>query len=258
MNINIVTVGDIHARVGDSISRLAKIKNYINGSSANLVAFLGDLSDTGNIAEFQAVKAVTDRITKTKIFIKGNHDAVNDIDFNKYFGSSNRIFRINGYQMIIIDISVSLPCATSAPCWKAPFAYADVTLPTIIFIHGLPYKLPPVTKGGCTMGPLFGYALLRPSNIQKQLAKFTNLIAVFAGHMHMDYSHTLNKKDDFKLINTIGLHVGTKFIINGALVARYVGCPNAGYATNYIGYSYIKDNDISYKQIDYTGYSRII
>lgn len=253
MNINIVTVGDIHARVGDSIARLTKIKNYINGSSANLVAFLGDLSDTGNVAEFQAVKAVTDKITKTKIFIKGNHDAVNDIDFNKYFGSSNRIVTINGFQIILIDISVSSPCTTSAPCWKAPFASADITLPTIVFMHGLPYKLPSVAKGGCTMGPLFGYALLRPSNIQKQLAKFTNLIAVFAGHMHMDYSHTLNMREDSALIQKIGLCEGTKFIINGALIARYVGCPNAGYATNYIGYSSVTDNNISYKQIYYTG-----
>lgn len=47
----------------------------------------------------------------------------------------------------------------------------------------------------------------------------------------------------------MGLSTGVKFITNGVLVKKDVGCPAAGYTTRYIGYSTITGNNLSYSKV---------
>lgn len=163
-----------------------------------------------------------------------------DYRFENYFGPRSHIERKGQYQLLFVDIWTEQQDGHSKIHWDFDYSNQSINknAPTIIYVHGPPIDAPDkyicdCCNWGCDY---FKYAI----DMQSELSKFTNLVAVYFGHVHRD----------------LFLQVGnTYYICNGALIDSVGagGCNTP--ATNLIGYTQISGttkNDVLYQNLDFT------
>lgn len=264
--IKFLTVGDLHVKVSNITptrgnERLEKIVKFINKSDVDFVVFLGDLGDAGTANEYKIIKSILKNLNKPYYTVIGNHDlkyctphsddslakgcAKNQaMMYEKYFGPQIHLEDFKGYQLIFPGIRVHYRYENGKYIedhfdWLFNFNESiDRTKPTIVFMHGAIRPSPPdscsdwkpgFTEYGVTMIPY--------------LEQFTDLIASYNGHVHIDTEQTFDT----------GKSKAVEYITNGALVdTKGAGGDNCeAIATNYIGYSTVKDGKLEYKLVSY-------
>jgi predicted phosphodiesterase len=223
--VRFVTVGDPHLTNNinnDQYRRLTKAVNYINGrSDIDFVVIMGDIVETATTNNFVVAKNLLSTLNKPYYVIPGNHDIGSSISkFNVYFGPVERVVNVNGYQLIFVSISKD---AHGINHWSFDYSKADKSKPTVIFNHGPVQKKPGTTS--CSGWKSYAYSCDMKSNVDS----FTKLLGYYNGHAH----------------------VATNQLIGGE---RYVTADNLGGfggASNYIGYTVIQNNVLTYKTVTY-------
>ena len=225
--IRFITIGDPHitSNTGsDQYKRLTDAINYINGrSDVDFIVQVGDLVDSATATNFKVAKALMDKLNKPYYVVPGNHDLGGSIStFNGYFGPAEKIININGYQLIFIGISAD---ASGTNHWSFDFGTADKKLPTVIFNHAPVQPAPGKTSCVGSWGSYYEYSCDMKPNVDS----FTKLVGFFSGHVH----------------------IGTNQTIGGAVYVTEDNLGGMGPATDYIGYTVIKDNVGKYTLLKY-------
>lgn len=260
--MRIITVGDTHLNYTNkdsttSKNRLTTIKGFINQSNIDRCIILGDATDNATDTEFTDVKGIINSITKTTDVIIGNHDLISEGStgkdrFESYFGSSKKRITVTEglttYQLLFIGMYSS----GGHLYWD--FDFSSITpdqksMHTIIFIHG-PVKTPPSDCTCCnwTDGYYFGYPMAYPSDIKLELNKFTNIRAIYTGHVHIRTSQIFDILDASGKGSTNVYHITL-----GALIDRDIGqCDTSRVPTDYVGYSKITPTTFQYTTLKYS------
>ena len=221
--IRFITIGDTHVTVDISASKykwLTDTISYINSrTDVDFVVELGDLVSNSNAEpNFVAAKSILGGLNKPYYVVEGNHDrAQGGAFFRKYFGPSEHMDNVNGYQLIFVGIQNS-----STLNWSFDFSQADKNKPTIIFSHG-PVQ-PDIGKDSCQgswKDGLHRYAC----SMKSEVDKFTNLLGFYDGHVH----------------------VGTSQIINNTLYVTEYNIGGGGSESVYIGYTVIQNGVVNHK-----------
>lgn len=264
--LKIISIGDPHIYVGSSIVRLTKIKDYINNNvDADIAVIVGDITDNGNTQQFTRAKSITDKIEIQLYVVIGNHDLYHDTSTNTYtktnfeatYGATKHIEIINGFQLLFIGMNRTANSdGSSSLAWDFDFDTStnltlNKSLPTIVFIHGPAFPSP--TDCTCCdwdINGLFGYAMGRPYDIRTELAQFTNLIAIYSGHIHLESQQVIRiGNNNVRCITNAALKTGSIGQCD-APQPKYI----AGIETDYIGYSVITTGattSINYQLVKY-------
>ena len=234
--IRFITVGDPHVKshnidTGGNL-RLAQIVDRVNKLDIDFVVFLGDITDDGKVQTFEITKKILKNMTKSYYVVIGNHDIFNDPKiFSSYFGSTEHIENIKGYQLIFVGIKNQTGEDGKIKLyWSFNFSKADKSAPTLVFLHG-PVRGPPSECPSCKWEEFFGYA----RSMQTEIDNFPNLIGVYSGHVHYTSDQTFN---------------GVRYITIDGLIKTNAGGISA-IPSDEIGYSIIKDGKLEYKLINY-------
>ena len=232
--IRFIVVGDPHIKSSNSGSdrgndRLKQIIKFVDSSNIDFVVLLGDVADDGKTKTYDIAKNIMSNSTKPYYTVAGNHDVVSGPgNFESHFGSIERIVNVKGYQLLFPGIYFE---GTSKLHWSFDFNKTNKSLPTLVFMHGSTVK-PPKDATTCSWGAdFFGYG----QSMQQELNKFPNLIAEYTGHVHYNTDQTIND---------------VRYVTVNGLVNKAGGCDNEG-ASNYVGYSRVKDGKADYMLIDY-------
>ncbi len=225
--IRFVTVGDPHLTSNtsaDPYKRLSRAVNYINSrSDVDIVVIMGDIGDSASSANFGAAKNLLSKLNKPYYVIPGNHDLGSSVSkFESYFGPSERVVNINGYQLIFVGISKD---SSGYKHWSFDFSKADMSKPTVIFNHGPVQPKPGATSCVSSWGIYYGYSC----DMKLYVDNFAKLLGYYDGHVH----------------------TGTNQLIGGE---RYVTEDNLGgngADSNYIGYTKIVDGKLTYSKLLY-------
>lgn len=94
-------IADTHANYED----LEEVIGRLNASPAQFVMNLGDMTDLGLAAEFDAFMYFMNSLTKPWFSVIGNHDAIGNGKniFKRLFGPLNDHFEINGIRYILFN-----------------------------------------------------------------------------------------------------------------------------------------------------------
>lgn len=224
--IRFITIGDPHITSNTSDGpyvRLARAVKYINGrSDVDFVVITGDIVDSATTNNFATAKALLSTLRKPYYVVPGNHDLGSSISkFEGYFGPSERVVNMNGYQLIFIGISKD---NNGTNHWSFDYSRANKSKPTVIFNHG------PVQQRGTVScisawGRYYGYSCDMKPNVDS----FTKLLGYYNGHVHAATNQLIGK-------------------------TRYVSSDNLGGNgpySNRIGYTKIKNSVLSYSTVIY-------
>jgi len=224
--IRFATIGDTHITADISASkykRLINTINYINNrTDIDFVVGLGDIVSNSEEPNFITAVSILSRLNKPYYIVEGNHDrGQGGALFRKYFGPTEYMNNVNGYQLIFVGIQNS-----STLSWSFDFSQADKNRPTIIFNHG-PVQ-PDIGRNTCQSSwkdGLHRYAC----SMKPEVDKFTNLLGFYSGHVH----------------------VGTKQTIGNTLYVTQDNLGGRGPSSDYIGYTTIKDGIVNYSTLYY-------
>lgn len=239
-DIKFIIVGDPHINSSNTSNKaddkLRSIINFINKSDVDFVVFLGDMTNDGTRKSNDIVKDILKNVTKPYYVVIGNHDIfISPKMFELYYGPTEHIENIKGYQLLFIGIYED---KYKKLHWSFDFDKADKNAPTLVFIHGPIKDLP----FGCIQCILENDKLLYAKSIGIELDKFTNLIGVYSGHVHYDSNQVIN---------------GIRYVtINGLVdidIGKYPIRVTAIGSSNKVGYSIIKDNKSYYDLVSYIG-----
>lgn len=233
--IRFITVGDPHVKSRNidtgGNERLVQIVNYVNNLDIDFVVFLGDIADDGKPKTDEIAKNIFNNLTKKYYTVVGNHDIFTSPNlFESYFGPMEHIENVKGYQLLFVGIRNETENGKIKLYWSFDFNKTDKNIPTIVFLHG-PTIGPPPECPSCKWGEFFGYA----DSIQPELDKFSNLVAIYSGHVHYTSDQQVN---------------GVRHITLDGLVKTNAGGISA-LPSDEIGYSIIKDGKLEYKLIKY-------
>ena len=225
--IRFMTVGDPHITSNtsaDPYKRLAKAVNYINSrTDVDFTVIEGDIVDSASSANFGVAKTLLSKLNKPYYVIPGNHDLGSSITkFESYFGSTEKLVNINGYQLIFVGITKD---AAGDKHWSFDFSRVDKSKPTVIFNHGPVQPKPGTTSCVNSWGIYYGYACDMKPNVDS----FTKLLGFYDGHVHTWTSQSIGGE-------------------------RYVSEDNLGgngEDSNYIGYTKIVNNVVTYSRVLY-------
>lgn len=242
--IRFMLVGDPHVKSssggveGRGNERLRSIVKFADKSDIDFIVFLGDEADDGKNRTLGIVKNILNNLTKPYYVVAGNHDIIVSPNlFENYFGPMEHVENVKGYQLLFVGIwneTNYINPKTHGKVilhWKFDFNNSNKSMPTIIFSHG-PSVNAPMNATACNWGTFFGYA----NTMQPELNKFSNLLAEYAGHVHYDTDQTIN---------------GIRYVTVNGLVNKAGGCENEG-ASNYVGYSDIKNGKVDFALINYS------
>lgn len=225
--VKFVTIGDAHIGSSGGLANFTKAVNYINNmTGVDFVVQMGDITDTATVANFTLAKAALVRLKKRYYVVEGNHDIgkPSGENFRKYIGPTEHIENINGYQLIFVGIIIN----GSAFSWSFDYSRANNSKPTIVFNHG-PVKPNPNSKiGDCVKswnGLYYGYAC----SMSGAIGRFSKLMGVYAGHVH---ASTVSR-------------------VNSATYVTEDNLGGFGPATDYIGYTVIRNGVVSYSMVKY-------
>jgi len=234
--IRFIVVGDPHIKSSSSGSdrgneRLRKVIKFADSSNVDFVVFLGDIADDGKNKTYDIAQGMIQNSTKPYYTVAGNHDVKpGPGGFEAHFGSEEHLENIKGYQLIFPGLYYE---GEDKLHWSFNFSKANISEPTLIFVHG-PTVKPPADIKSCRWGPdFFGYG----QSMQPELNKFPSLIAEYTGHVHYDTDQTIN---------------GVRYVTVNGLVDKAGGCENEG-PSPYVGYSRIKNGKADYALLDYNG-----
>lgn len=241
--LRFVTIGDVHIggnnappSYTDGLANFTRAINYINNmTDVDFVVQLGDIVDNASVTNFVVANSTLRNFTKPYYVIEGNHDigSPSGTNFRKYIGPTNRLIKdFKGYQLIFPGIDRGSNLNISAYDWIFNYSTADKSKPTIVFDHG-PVKPNPNSKitdcvaswDGNGSIPYYGYAC----NMSSELSSFTNILGVYAGHVH----------------------TGTNRTINGTLYVTEDNIGGNGAASIYIGNTIIQDGNVTYSKVIY-------
>lgn len=232
--IRFIVVGDPHIKSTNSGSdrgndRLRHIIKFADTSNVDFIVLLGDIADDGKNKTYDIAKNIIQNSTKPYYTIAGNHDVTaGPGNFEAHFGPMEHMTNFKGYQLIFPGIYFE---GENKLHWSFDFSKANISAPTLVFLHG-PTVKPPIGAKSCLWGPdFFGYG----QSMQPELNKFPNLIAEYTGHVHFDTDQTIN---------------GSRYVTVNGLVNKAGGCDNEG-PSPYVGYSRIKDGKADYMLINY-------
>lgn len=225
--IRFMTIGDPHITSDtstDQYKRLARAVNYINSrTDVDFTVIEGDIVDSASSANLGVAKTLLSKLNKPYYVVPGNHDLGSSITkFESYFGPSKRVVNINGYQLIFVSISKD---SSGNKHWSFDYSSADKSKPTVIFNHGPVQPKPGTTSCVNSWGIYYGYACDMKPNVDS----FAKLLGYYDGHVHTWTSQSLGGE-------------------------RYVSEDNLGgngAYSNYIGYTKIVDNVVTYSRVLY-------
>lgn len=223
--LTFVTVGDIHAWTKE----IDKTVRYINRQDGiDFVVFLGDIArDNANDEEYKNVKNSLSKLNKTYYILAGNHDDVTCADGGKYSKAFGKLHQIHYLTKGDKTYQIITASYCESDNWNFLFDKADKNLPTIVFTHGP--VIPP--KSSCE--PWEDYHKYN-YGMKSGLDQFTNLIGVYAGHVH-EYTNQM-----------IG---GTRYVTEESLA----GATRCGLRpTRFIGYTKVyNDGNTQYSRLDF-------
>jgi len=234
--IRFIVVGDPHVKSSSSGSdrgndRLRKVIKFTDSSNVDFVVFLGDIADDGKNKTYDIAKGIIQNSTKPYYTVAGNHDVKpGPENFEAHFGKEEHLENIKGYQLIFPGLYFE---GESKLHWSFNFSKANISVPTLVFMHG-PTVEPPSDIKSCKWGPdFFGYG----QSMQPELNKFSSMIAEYTGHVHYNTDQTIN---------------GIRYVTVNGLVDKAGGCDNEG-PSPYVGYTRIKNGKTDYMLVDYNG-----
>ena len=254
--LRFMTIGDPHLRrnvTDDEEQRLAKAVNYINSrNDIDFVVVMGDLANDGTLEQFTIGKSILNGLNKPYYVVEGNHDIlIDNLTFSNYFGPAENVIKMNGYQLLFVGIwsepTPGSPTGSIALHWSFNFndPRIDKAMPTIVFVHGTVQDAP----AGCCLNDTgaitnwndntkyFKYAW----DMQPELDKFTKLIGVYSGHVHIETNITVSTPSIYPV----------QYITAASLTDnKYVGWLTP--PTDNIGYSMINNGKLSYNLLNYT------
>lgn len=216
-------------------ANFTKAINFVNNmTNVDFVVQLGDITNDSSVANFKIANNTLHKSKKTIYVIEGNHDIgkPSGVNFRKYIGPTDRIINdFKGYQLIFPGIDRSNDTNISAYSWIFNYSTANKSKYTIVFNHG-PVKPNPKSKStDCVKSwdsnktAYYGYAC----NMSTELANFTNLLGVYAGHVHTN----------------------TSKMINNTLYVTEDNLGGMGPTTDYIGYTVAQNGVMTYSRIYY-------
>lgn len=187
--IRFITIGDVHMTNSvntDEYKSLVQAVDYINNrTDVDFVVELGDIVDKGTDQNFVEAKSILSRLNKPYYAVEGNHDDdLGGENFIKYFGPTEHIENINGYQLIFAGIK-----GGGTIHWSFNYSNVDKSVPTVIFNHG------PVQPdvGIATCEKSWRDALHRYScDMKSEVNSFTDLLGYYSGHIHGETQQTIN------------------------------------------------------------------
>lgn len=222
-----ITVGDPHLtsnKSADPYKRLSRAINYINGrTDVDFAVITGDIVDSASSTNFGVAKNLLGSLNKPYYIVPGNHDLGSSISkFESYFGPSERVVDMNGYQLIFVGISKD---ANGDKHWSFDFSKVDKSKPTVIFNHGPVQPKPGATSCVSSWGIYYGYSC----DMKQYVDSFAKLLGYYDGHVH----------------------TGTNQLIGGE---RYITEDNLGgngAYSDYLGYTKISSNVLTYGKVLY-------
>ncbi len=234
--IRFMVVGDPHVKSSSSGSdrgndRLRKVIKFADSSNVDFIVLLGDIADDGKNKTYDIAKGIIQNSTKPYYIVAGNHDVKPGSGaFEAHFSSEEHLENVKGYQLIFPGLYFE---GETKLHWSFNFSKANISAPTLVFMHG-PTVKPPTNIKSCNWGPdFFGYG----QSMQPELNKFPSLIAEYTGHVHYDTDQTIN---------------GVRYVTVNGLVNKAGGCDNEG-PSPYVGYSRIKNGKADFMLVDYNG-----
>lgn len=251
--LRFITIGDPHLRrnvTDDEEQRLAKAVNYINGrNDIDFVVVMGDLANDGTIAQFHIGKSILNGLNKPYYVVEGNHDIlIDNLTFSNYFGPAENIINVNGYQLLFVGIWSELTHDGSlALHWSFDFNNPRINkkMPTVVFLHGLVQNAP---SGCCKDGTgstvnwnndvkYYKFAW----DMQPELNKFSKLIGVYSGHVHVDTVRTVSTPSKYPV-----QYITIASLTDNKLIG-WLAPPSDN-----IGYSVINNGKLKYNLVNYT------
>lgn len=224
--LTFVTVGDIHAWIDD----IDKTVEYINQQNdTDFVVFLGDIAkENANNEEYKNVKDSLSKLNKTYYILAGNHDDVTCTGGGKYSKAFGKLHQIHYLTKKDKTYQIITASYCESDNWNFLFDKADKNLPTIVFTHG------PVIPPTSSCEPWEDYHKYN-YDMKSGLDQFTNLIGVYAGHVHEYTNQVIDN---------------TRYVTEEALV----GSPRCGGLppTRFIGYTKVyNDDSTQYSRLDF-------
>ncbi len=200
MTLKFITIGDPHIMVDPFNSpwaidiggndRLKVMIEYINKmTNIDFVVFLGDITESGRLSEYELFNNIISTLNKNYYVVQGNHELFNDPDgtvFKQFYGTPQKIININGYQLLMIGLTINDLEVCVEDSWVFDFnnSNIDFTAKTIVFFHHPvvrpPTEFPVDWTHTITQTVYYPYNL----NIELNRKKFSNLLAVISGHTH--------------------------------------------------------------------------
>jgi hypothetical protein len=224
--IRFITIGDPHVTSNtsaDPYNRLTRAVDYVNSrTDVDFIVVVGDIVDSSSSANFGVAKTLLGKLNKPYYIVPGNHDLGSSISkFESYFGSSERVVNINGYQLIFVGITKD---SSGNNHWSFDYSRADKSKPTVIFNHG---PVQPRSTSSCISGwgAYYGYAC----DMKPDVDSFTKLLGFYDGHVHIWTSQSLG---------------GERFVSEDNLGGN-------GAASDYLGYTKIVGNVLTYNRVLY-------
>ncbi len=225
--IRFITIGDPHITSDtstDPYKRLTRAVNYINGrSDVDFTVVEGDIVESATSANFGVAKTILSKLNKPYYVVKGNHDGASSSTFEQYFGSSERVVNINGYQLIFVGITKD---SIGNNHWSFDFSRADKSKPTVIFDHG---PVQPKPGGTCASWASSGSGFDYACDMKPDVDSFTKLLGFYAGHVHTGTSQSIG---------------GERYVTEDNLGGN-------GADSDYIGYTKIVSGTLTYSKVIY-------
>ncbi len=243
-DLKFVIVGDPHIKAADNndtgVKRLRSIVETVNNMDIDFVVIEGDITDKGIREQYQLSKSILSELDKPYYMVIGNHDIMqSDEIFQEYYGSPEKIEIVKGrnngevYQLLFVGTRGDRDGKGNITnlSWSFDFNKANKTIPTLAFVH-TPIRCPISIYVSCKLKEK---KLIYGNNMEQELDKFANLLGVYSGHIHRDSNETKN---------------GVTYVTVDGLVS--IGIANIyARASDYMGYSVIKDGVLYYQLISY-------
>lgn len=243
-DLKFVVVGDPHVKAMDNndtgAKRLRSIVRTINNMDIDFAVIVGDITDKGEMKQYQLSKSILDELNKPYYVVIGNHDIKRSDDmFKDYYGSPEKIEIIKSrnsgevYQLLFVGTRGDRDGKGNITnlSWSFDFNKADKTIQTLVFAH-TPIRCPLLVYVSCKLKE---QDLIYGKSMEQELDKFAQLLGVYSGHIHRDSNETKN---------------GVTYVTVDGLVS--IGIANI-YArpSDYMGYSVVKDGVLYFQLKEY-------
>jgi len=196
--IQIAQISDLHLRRAgqlmegriDTAAFLEACIKRINRlpDRPQLVVASGDLADTGDVAEYELLKSLLDKLTMPYVVMSGNHDS--RAGLRTVFGGTAALpVAGDGHLQYLLELpGLNLLCLDTLDEGKEAgwlcngrLDWLDDTLsanrtPSLIFLHHPPFD--------CGIAGMDAIKLANPQALAQVLAKHAHVIGLSCGHVH--------------------------------------------------------------------------